>query len=138
MCYVHTYTHNRILTIKMNEIMQFSVTWMDLEITILSEVSQTKTDVTWYHLYVESEKLIQTNLLIKQKQTHKHRKQTWRSKGKGGRNKSGAGEWQIHTIVHKINNKDLGYSTENYVQFPVITYDGKGSKKEFTVLYPWN
>ena len=27
---------------------------MDLEIIILSEVSQTKTNITWYHLYVES------------------------------------------------------------------------------------
>ena len=41
-----------------------------------------------------------------------------------------------HSIVHKINNKDLLYSTENYVQFPVITHDGKESKKEFTLLTP--
>ena len=37
---------------------------------------------------------------------------------------------------HKINNKDLLYSTENCVQFPVITYDGKESKKELTLLTP--
>ena len=86
------YTHNRISAIKMNEIMQFAVTWMDLEITILSEVSQTKTDITRYHLDVESKKTIQINLLTKQKQTHRHRKQTWRSKGKGGKDKSGVGE----------------------------------------------
>ena len=29
---------------------------MDLEIIILSEVSQTKTNIIWYHLYVESKK----------------------------------------------------------------------------------
>ena len=29
---------------------------MDPEIIILSEVSQTKTNITWYHLYVESKK----------------------------------------------------------------------------------
>ena len=28
--------------------------WVDLEIIILCEVSQTKTDIIWYHLYVES------------------------------------------------------------------------------------
>ena len=30
--------------------------WMDLEIVILSEVSQTKTNIIWYHLYVEPKK----------------------------------------------------------------------------------
>ena len=29
---------------------------MDLEIIILSEESQTKTNIIWYHLYVESKK----------------------------------------------------------------------------------
>ena len=109
---------------------------MDLEITILSDVSQTNTDITRYHLYVEAKKAIQRNLLTKQKQAHRHKKQAWQSKGKGGEDKSGAGEWQIHTIVHKINDKDLLYSTENHVPSPVITYDGKESKKEFTLLTP--
>ena len=36
--------------------MPFVATWMDLEIIILSEVSQTETNIIWYHLYVESEK----------------------------------------------------------------------------------
>ena len=43
---VHTY--NGILAIKKNEILPFAATWMDLEIIILSEVSQTEKDK--YHM----------------------------------------------------------------------------------------
>ena len=41
---------------KKNEIMPFASTWMDLEIIVLSEVSQTKANIIWYRLYVESKK----------------------------------------------------------------------------------
>ena len=64
--------------------MPFAATWMDLEIIILSEVSQTQKDK--YHLYVESKKMVQMNLFSKQKQTRRHRKQTYgyqRAKGGG-------------------------------------------------------
>ena len=48
--YLYTYTHNThngiLLRHKKNEIIQFVATWMDLEIIILNDVSQTKTDVT--------------------------------------------------------------------------------------------
>ena len=40
---VHIY--NGILTIKKNEIMPFAATWMDLEIIILSEISQRKKNI---------------------------------------------------------------------------------------------
>ena len=47
-------------TIKENEIMPFAATWMDLEIIVLSEVSQTEKDKYHiiYQLYVESKKKI--------------------------------------------------------------------------------
>ena len=38
--------------IKTHEIMLFATMWMDLEIIILSELSQTKTNIIWDH-YVE-------------------------------------------------------------------------------------
>ena len=40
------------IAIKKNEIMPFVATWVDLEIIILSEVSQTKINIM-YHLYVK-------------------------------------------------------------------------------------
>ena len=46
--YTHTYTMEYYSAIKMNEIMPFATTWMDLEIIILSEVSQTEKDK--YHM----------------------------------------------------------------------------------------
>ena len=36
-----------------------------------------------YHLYVKSKRMIQISLLTKPKQTHRHRKETWLSKGEG-------------------------------------------------------
>ena len=56
----------------MNEVMPFAATWMDLEIIILSEVSQTKKDkyyIYMYCLYVESKKITEMNLFTKQKHT---------------------------------------------------------------------
>ena len=51
--------------IKKNETMLFAATWMDPEIIILSEVSQTeKTNIIWYHLHVETNKKNDTKELV--------------------------------------------------------------------------
>ena len=42
--------------VKQSEIMSFAVTWMDLEVIILSEISQTKTNIIQCHFYVKSKK----------------------------------------------------------------------------------
>ena len=49
--------------IKKNKIMPFAAICMNLDIIILSEVSQTKMNIMWYHLHVESNKN-DTNELI--------------------------------------------------------------------------
>ena len=51
MWYIYTMEHYS--AIKKSEVLPFAATQMDLEIVILSEVSQTKTNII-YHLYVES------------------------------------------------------------------------------------
>ena len=49
----YTYTAEYYLAIKKNEIILFAATWMDLEIILLSEVSQTKTNIIWFPLHME-------------------------------------------------------------------------------------
>ena len=51
----YIYTMEYYSAIKKNEIMPFAATWMDLDIIILSEANQTKTNIIWHRLYVESE-----------------------------------------------------------------------------------
>ena len=65
MWYIYTLEHYS--AIKRNELMPFAMTWIDLHIVIQSEVRKNKTNIIQYHLYVESWKIIQTNLFAKQK-----------------------------------------------------------------------
>ena len=52
--------------------MPFVATWMELEGVMLSEISQIKTKIVCYYLYVESKKY--NRLLNKtKKKTHKYR-----------------------------------------------------------------
>ena len=68
----------------------------------------------------------------KQKQTHGDRKQTYGYlRGSGGRINWEYGITQIHTTICKTDNKDLGCSTENYIQYLIINYNGKEPKKEY-------
>ena len=53
--------------IKKNKIMPFSATWMDLEIVILSEVSQTEKDKYHTAYICNLKKMVQMNLFTKQK-----------------------------------------------------------------------
>ena len=62
--------------------------WLDLEIVILSEVSQRSRNIAWHLLGVESKIIIQINLFTKEKQTHRLRENELmvaRGEGWGGR-----------------------------------------------------
>ena len=64
----YIYTMEYYSAIKKNEIMSFAMTWMDLEIVILSEVSQTKKDKYPDIVYMWNlKKMVQMNLFTKQK-----------------------------------------------------------------------
>ena len=80
-------------------------------------------------------------LFIKQKQIHRDRKQTYGYlRGSGGGINREYGITQIHTTICKIDNKDSGCSTENYIQYLIINYNGKEPKKEYRCVYmcKWN
>ena len=66
--------------------MPFVATWMDLEIIILSEVRQKKTNIICYHLYVESKKMTQMNIFAKRKTLTGLENKLCSSKRKGGGN----------------------------------------------------
>ena len=70
--------------------MPFAATWMDPENIIRSEVSQTEKD-KYYITYMWNLKnnTNESMYKIQQKQTHRHRKQTWLPKGKRGEDKLG-------------------------------------------------
>ena len=98
-------------------------TWMDLEIII-----QRKTNIMWYHLYVESKKGYK-NLFTKWEQIHRHRKQTWLKKGKGREAGWMRSMGYIPLYMKQTKNKNLLYSTGNYIQYLVIINNGKESEK---------
>ena len=50
----YIYTMEYYSAIKKNEIMPFTVTWMDLEIITVSEVNQTERDKMWYVVYIHN------------------------------------------------------------------------------------
>ena len=51
MWYIYIYTMEYYSTIKKNEILPFATTWMELEGIMLSEMSQRKTKIMWFHSY---------------------------------------------------------------------------------------
>ena len=71
----YIYTVEYYLAIKKNETMPFAAIWMDLDVIILSEVSQTEKDK--YHMISLIcgilKKMIQMDLFTEQKQTHRLR-----------------------------------------------------------------
>ena len=70
------------------------------------------------------------NLSTKQKQTHRHREQTHGCQEGVGEGWIGSMGLADANYIGRINSKVLLYSTENYIQFPVINHNGKEYEKE--------
>ena len=87
---VHMY-NAILLSHKKNKIMLLAATWTDLEIIILTEVSQTEErqvsyDIAYMCNLKKKKKKTQMNLFTKQKQTHRLRETNYGyQRGKGGR-----------------------------------------------------
>ena len=64
--------------------MPFAPTWMEPEIIILSEVNNTEKDKYMISLTCGIKTMTETNLSMKQKQTYRHREQTWSCQRGGG------------------------------------------------------
>ena len=40
----------------------------------------------------------------------------------------------MHITIHKVDSKDLLYSTGNYIKYCIITYKGKESEKKYIFM----
>ena len=75
------------------------------------------------------------DLFTKQKQTHRHRKQTYGYQRRrwGGVNQE-YGVNRYAPLYTKQINKDLLHSTGSYLQYLIITYNGKESEEEYIYI----
>ena len=68
--------------------------------------------------------MTQMSLSMKQEQSHRHREETgdYQGEGAGGEREWEAGVYRCQLLyLEWINNKVLLYSTENYIQYPIIS-----------------
>ena len=74
------------------------------------------------------------NLFTKQKDSQTQKTNLWLPKGKGGEGginqKFGINRY-TRLYIKQINSKDLLYSTGDYIQYLIISYNGKESEKEY-------
>ena len=80
--------------------MPFAATWMQLQIIVLGEVSQRKTNTMWYHLYVESKKRHKRTYLRNRKRYKEVENKLVVAGGKGlGKRWSGIAQGTIFNIL---------------------------------------
>ena len=112
--------------------MPYAAIWMDLEIIILNEVSQRQIS---YNATCMQNLKIDTNELIYKIETDSQTQKThlYLPKRTGGGGVNQEFGINIYTLLYikQITNKDLLYIVYRYyMQYFIITYDGKESEKE--------
>ena len=128
--------------------MPFAATKMDLEIVILSEVSQTEKQKHVTSLICGIQKdMMQMNLFTKQKQTHRLREQIYGCWGKYRRSIAREFEMDGYTLLRlsaSLNiclkwmvGRDLLCSTGNSAQCYVADWMGGEFGKEWMHVYVW-
>ena len=118
---VHIY--NGILAIKKNKIMPFAVTWIETEIITLSE-SERKTNIKWYHLYLESKLGHKWAYPQKRNRITENKPVVAKGEGFGGEGNTRISRCKL-LYTGWINSKVLLCSAGNYIQDPVINHNGK-------------
>ena len=129
-----THTMEYYSAMKKDEIISSAATYMELEIIILSEVSQTEKDK--YHMVSlprGNSNTTQISITMKQKRTHRHRTDSRWSRGRVG---VGGMGWEAgvsrRKLLHtgRINNEVLPCSTGSSSQHPGINHNGREHEKE--------
>ena len=69
---------------------------------MLSEVNQGKTNIIWYHLYVDSNKNDTNELIYKTEKRQTLKTYLHLPKRKGRRDKLGVWDKHMHTAIYKI------------------------------------
>ena len=104
---------------------------MDLEIIILSEVSQRKTNATGYHLYMGSKIWHKWTYLWNRNRSQTYRIDLRLPRERGGEEgclKFGVSKCKL-LYTEWIDKKVLLYSPGNYIWYPVINDNGKEYEK---------
>ena len=123
-----------------NEIMPFAATWLNLEITILNEVSQIGERQILYDITYIWNLKYNTNEHTYETETHSQTYRTYWSLPRG-RETGGEIDWEFGIsrckllYIEWINNNVLLYSTGNYIQYPVINHSGKEYEKGCIYMY---
>ena len=101
----YIYTTEYYSAIKKNKIMPFAAIWMDLEIIILTKISQRQ--IPYDIIYMWNLKYDTNEHIYKTKTTHRYREQTWDCQEGWGwqRERLGVWDWQMQTITYRMDKQ---------------------------------
>ena len=121
----YIYTMEYYSSIIQNKMTPFAATWMELEIIMVSEVSQKEKDkYQCYHLYVESKIWDKWTYLWRRNRLTDIEDKLVNSKGWWGEVGWEFGVSRCKLLhIEQINNKVSLQITGNYIQYPVINHN---------------